>query len=89
MTLYYIFKSQNSRLNIIGIHTRKITNFWSHLLYSISKFGRVLPQGIFQFNPIHQVGINRKTEVFWFYPQSQSAITDRILEEEIIFVGLE
>lgn len=54
------------------------TNFLSCLPYSISKFGQVMPQGIFQFNPIHQLGINRNTEVFWFYPQSQSAITDRI-----------
>lgn len=78
---YYIFKSQNSRLNIISrthAHTHTLTNFCSCLPYSVSKFGQVTPQGIFQFNPIHQLGINRNTKVFWFYPQSQSATTDRI-----------
>lgn len=76
---YYIFKSQNSRLNIISrTHAHTLTNFCSCLPYSVSKFGQVTPQGIFQFNPIHQLGINRNTKVFWFYPQSQSATTDRI-----------
>lgn len=33
---------------------------------------------IFPFNPTHQLGISRNTEVFWFHREFQNALTHRI-----------
>lgn len=48
-----------------------------------------MSQEIFQFNPIHQLGINRNPEVLWFYPPLQSAVTGGISAGGGIFAGLE